>query len=58
VRDGYDGLITLEIHPSQMGLIGRQRHLRLLRQALTFVRGALAAPGSAPQPTHEAQAGM
>jgi sugar phosphate isomerase/epimerase len=57
VRDGYDGLITLEIHPSQMGLIGRQRHIRRLRQALTFVRGALAVGDGAPRPAHEAQAG-
>ncbi len=42
-RDGYDGLLTFEIHPAQVGLFGRRRHRRLLRGALDFVREALSA---------------
>lgn len=42
-RDGYDGLITMEIHPREVGLVGRQRQVRRLRQALDFVREAIGA---------------
>jgi sugar phosphate isomerase/epimerase len=45
-RDGYDGLVTLEIHPKQLGLIGRRRHADLLGQALAFVREAIAQPAA------------
>lgn len=38
--DGYTGLVTLEIHPREVGLFGRERHLRRLRQAVDFVRSA------------------
>ncbi len=41
-RDGYDGLITLEIHPREVGLFGRRRHLERLRKAVAFVRAAIA----------------
>ncbi len=41
--DGYDGLITMELHPREVGLIGRRRQVRRLRQALEFVREAIGA---------------
>ena len=40
-RDGYDGLVTLEIHPRQVGLFNGVRHRRVLADALAFVRDAL-----------------
>jgi sugar phosphate isomerase/epimerase len=40
-RDGYAGLVTLEIRPEEVGLFGRARHLRRMRQALDFVRAAI-----------------
>lgn len=43
-RDGYDGLITLEIHPREVGLLNRARAARRLRQAAEFVRTAIASP--------------
>ena len=43
-RDGYDGLVTLEIYPSRVGLLGRGRHLRALQEAASFVRAAIAEP--------------
>ena len=49
--DGYDGLVTMEIHPTEMGLFGRPRHVRRLRQALDFVRAAIAQPNAAPAPS-------
>jgi sugar phosphate isomerase/epimerase len=42
--DGYDGLITLEMYPSRVGLLGRGRHLEQLRKAIAYVRAALAQP--------------
>ena len=42
-RDGYDGLITLELHPREVGYIGRKRNLERLRQAREFVRAAIGA---------------
>ncbi|HLJ80129.1 MAG TPA: sugar phosphate isomerase/epimerase, partial [Ktedonobacterales bacterium] len=47
-RDGYDGLITLEIHPREAGFWSRARSVRRLKKALAFVRGAIAQP-AAPQ---------
>ena len=41
--DGYDGLITMEMHPREVGYVGRQGQLRRLRQALDFVRSAIGA---------------
>ena len=41
-RDGYDGLITIEVHPREVGLFGHDRHMQRLKQALNLVRGALA----------------
>ena len=38
--DGYDGLVTMELHPREVGYVGRRAHLRRLRQALNFVRSA------------------
>ncbi|HEV8192026.1 MAG TPA: sugar phosphate isomerase/epimerase [Ktedonobacterales bacterium] len=43
-RDGYNGFITMEIHPREVGLFGRNRHLERLRKAVTFVRTAIAQP--------------
>ncbi len=43
-RDGYTGLVTLEIHPTQIGLFGRARHAEQLRNALAYVRAAIAQP--------------
>jgi sugar phosphate isomerase/epimerase len=45
-RDGYNGLITLEIHPRQAGMLSRVRAVRRLRQAAKFVRDAIAPPGA------------
>jgi sugar phosphate isomerase/epimerase len=51
-RDGYDGLITMEIHPREVGLFGRSRHLERLRKAVTFVRAAIAQPATeTPSPS-------
>jgi sugar phosphate isomerase/epimerase len=41
--DGYDGLITMEMHPREVGYIGRRGQLQRLRQALDFVRTAIGA---------------
>jgi sugar phosphate isomerase/epimerase len=46
--DHYDGLITFEIHPRQVGLFGRERHRRILAEALAYVRDALGASAPAP----------
>lgn len=43
-RDGYTGLVTLEIRPTQIGLFGRARHAEQLRNALAYVRAAIAQP--------------
>ncbi|HEU5349179.1 MAG TPA: sugar phosphate isomerase/epimerase, partial [Ktedonobacterales bacterium] len=40
-RDGYDGLITMELHPREVGLVGREHQARRLRQSLDFVRAAI-----------------
>lgn len=40
-RDGYDGLITLELHPREVGFIGRRRNLERLCQARKFVQSAI-----------------
>jgi sugar phosphate isomerase/epimerase len=42
-RDGYDGLITLELHPREVGFVGRRRNLERLRQAREFVQSAIGA---------------
>jgi sugar phosphate isomerase/epimerase len=39
-RDGYTGLVTLEIHPRYAGLWSRVASAQRLRKALTFVRAA------------------
>lgn len=39
-RDGYDGLLTMEIHPRQAGFLSHQRSLDNLRRALDFVRAS------------------
>lgn len=45
-RDGYDGLITLEVHPREAGLLNRTHSARRLKKALDFVRGAIARPAA------------
>jgi sugar phosphate isomerase/epimerase len=40
--DGYDGLVTLELHPHAVGLIGRAGAQARLLQALRYVRAAIA----------------
>jgi sugar phosphate isomerase/epimerase len=40
--DGYDGLVTLEIHPRYVGLMNTARVERRMVQALAFVREAIA----------------
>jgi sugar phosphate isomerase/epimerase len=51
--DGYDGLITVELHPAQVGLVGRAHQARRLRKALEFVRSAIDQPTPHPTPTPE-----
>lgn len=46
-RDGYDGLVTLELHPREVRLFNRGRAERRLRQALDFMRDAVALAPSA-----------
>jgi len=41
-RDGYDGLVTVELHPRYVPLVGRGRQLAALRRSATFVREAIA----------------
>lgn len=48
-RDGYDGLVTMEIHPAQTSLWSHEQAVRRLRQALEFVRGAIAQPAAREQ---------
>jgi sugar phosphate isomerase/epimerase len=45
-RDGYDGLITLEIHPGEAGFLSRSYSAQRLKKALDFVRGAIAQPAT------------
>ncbi|HLZ25629.1 MAG TPA: sugar phosphate isomerase/epimerase [Ktedonobacterales bacterium] len=45
-RDGYDGLITLEIHPREASLWSHTRSIQRLKKALEFVRGAIAQPAA------------
>ena len=37
-EDGYDGLVTIEVHPREAGLLGYARAARRMGQALEFVR--------------------
>lgn len=46
-RDGYDGLITLELHPREVGYLGRERQAQRLRQARDFVLAAIGAESTA-----------
>ena len=46
--DGYAGLITLEVRPSQVGLVSRSHQLVRLRQALAFMRSAITAGAELP----------
>jgi sugar phosphate isomerase/epimerase len=43
-RDGYDGLVTLEVYPTRIGLLGYNRHLKAMQEAARFVRSAIAEP--------------
>ncbi len=44
-REGYDGPLTLEIHPKFVPLLGRSRQLEMLRETVARVR-AMAAGGA------------
>jgi len=46
--DGYDGLVTLEIHPRYIGLMNTARAKRRMGQALAFVRSAIASEAAPP----------
>jgi sugar phosphate isomerase/epimerase len=48
--DGYDGLMTLEVHPRYVGLVNTARAQRRMGQALAFVRSAIAS-GATPAQT-------
>jgi sugar phosphate isomerase/epimerase len=39
-QDRYDGIVTLELHPREVGVVGRIQQARRMRQALDFVRAA------------------
>lgn len=41
-RDGYDGLVTLEVHPREVGVLGRTGAERTLGRSLDFMRSAIA----------------
>lgn len=41
-RDGYDGLMTMEIHPRQAHFLSYSRSLQRLKSALAFVRSSAA----------------
>ncbi|SRR5579875_911444 len=43
-RDGYDGLVTLELGPNEVGWWDRRHAERRLAQALDFVRSAITLP--------------
>jgi sugar phosphate isomerase/epimerase len=43
-RDGYNGLVTLEVYPSRIGLLGYRRHLKAMQEAAHFVRSSIAEP--------------
>lgn len=42
-RDGYSGLVTVEMHPRYVPLVGRARQLAALRRSVEYVRAAIAA---------------
>lgn len=46
-QDGYDGLITVEVHPSEAGLLGHRRAARRMGQALRFIRAHTQLPALA-----------
>jgi len=46
--DGYDGLVTLEIHPRYIGLMNTARAKRRMGQALAFVRASIASEAAPP----------
>jgi sugar phosphate isomerase/epimerase len=46
-EDGYDGLLTLELHPRTVGLVGRAHAVRRVAQAVDFVRAAIGASSPA-----------
>ena len=46
--DRYAGLVTLEVRPGQVGLVSRSHQLLRLRQALAFMRSAIAKGAELP----------
>lgn len=58
-RNGYDGLVTVELHPREVALAGRGATERTLARALAFMRAAIAegkAEAAAPAAANEAAA--
>ncbi len=49
--DGYDGLITLEIHPWYLSQFDRTQAVRQLAQSVEFVHEALGETGRITKPT-------
>lgn len=50
-RDGYDGLVTVELHPREVGLLGRVGAERALGRSLDLMRSSIArgaAQGATP----------
>ncbi len=45
--DGYDGLVTVELHPREVGLVGRAAAERALGRSLDLMRAAIAAATTA-----------
>ena len=52
-RDKYSGLITMEIHPREVGLWNREQAAQKLSEALAFVRESVAAPEPLPEPEQQ-----
>lgn len=53
-RDDYDGLVTVELHPREVGLLGRAGAERALGRSLDFMRSAIAQGTSSAQPIEQA----
>ncbi len=54
--DGYDGLVTVELHPREVGLVGRAAAERALGRSLDLMRSAIAsaAPDFSARPSERA----
>ena len=55
-RDEYAGLVTVELHPREVGLLSRTRAEQALGRSLAFMRAAIAeAAPTASTPSSEQQ---